>query len=103
MIDGRDVPHYSRQPWPAPTDGPAVRWLKHQLQPGHAGGDPDDCEQCGRDVGHLLHRLRVGQSGRCHGSTCGSTTGGGGGGGVVVVVVVSVAIVVLFILVVVVM
>ena len=66
-IDDSNVPHYSSANWPAPTDGPAVRWLQHHGQPGHAEGGPRDCLQCGRDIGRLLHDLGVGGSGRCYG------------------------------------
>ena len=68
LIDGRATPRYSQAAWPSPTEGPAVRWLKHDGQPGHGGGHPQDCQQCGLEVGRLLHHLGVGQSGRCHGT-----------------------------------
>ena len=69
IIDGSYVPHYSSSSWPAPTDGPAVHWLPHHGQPSHAGGPAQDCQQCGHDIGRLLHHLGVGRSGRCHAIT----------------------------------
>ena len=66
MIDGNEVPLYSSTTWPAPTDGPAVHWLHHHGQPGHAGDSPEDCQQCGHDIGRHLHHLGVGGTSRCH-------------------------------------
>ena len=65
-IDSINIPHYSSTTWPAPTDGPAVHWLHHHGQPGHDGVRPERCQQCGHDVGRLLHHLGVGRYGRCH-------------------------------------
>ena len=61
---GDEVPSYSSSPWPAPTEGPAVRWLKHEDQPGHSGFEQLYCEQCGRDIALCLQQLGVGQPGR---------------------------------------
>ena len=68
MINDHLTPRYSQAAWPSPTEGPAVHWLVHAAQPGHGGGHPQYCQQCGLEVGRLLHHLGVGQSGRCHGT-----------------------------------
>ena len=67
-IGGHVIPAYRQEAWPSPTEGPDVHWLQHDGQPDHGGDEPEDCLQCGLEVGHLLHHLRDGQSGRCHGA-----------------------------------
>ena len=76
MINDSYTPRYSQAAWPSPTEGPAVHWMVHDAQPGHGGGDPRDCQQCGLEVGRLLHHLGVGQSGRCHGTASNTASTG---------------------------
>ena len=70
MIDGAMIPlyhapRYRKGARPAPTEGHPIRWLAHRSQPGHDNIHPTDCEQCGREVGRVLHALGVGRSGQC--------------------------------------
>lgn len=51
---------YSEASTPAPTDGPEVKWLRHEGEPGHSGDRPSDCEQCGVSIADLLNELDVG-------------------------------------------
>ena len=63
---GGEVPNFSSSPWPAPTEGPAVRWLEHDGQPGHNSGFlAQGCEQCCQNIALCLQELGVGQPGRC--------------------------------------
>ena len=62
LINGSSIPHYTSPACPAPTDGPAVRWLKHRGEANHCheGRDhPLDCAECGRLVAALLDDLDV--------------------------------------------
>lgn len=57
---GREVSKYSATCVPAPTDGPAIRRLRHNNAPGHTDGGADECEQCGRELAGVLRDLGVG-------------------------------------------
>nr|KAG5711617.1 hypothetical protein BaRGS_016799 [Batillaria attramentaria] len=64
-IDGSHVHSYTSSATLAPTDGPPVRWLRHQGQPEHEEvDDPQHCERCGHAIADLLGELRVGLSGQ---------------------------------------
>nr|KAG5711423.1 hypothetical protein BaRGS_025850 [Batillaria attramentaria] len=54
---GKSVSAYEKSLSPRPTDGPPVKWLNHKGQPGHKGGPAERCEQCGKDIAHILKGL----------------------------------------------
>ena len=64
VLNGTNIPCYTSPACAAPTDGLAVRWLKHRGQASHSHGgqdNPADCAECGRRVAALLDDLEVGK------------------------------------------
>ena len=63
-VRSRAIRGYSDSGLPAPGDGPSVIELEHGGD-GHRGGDPVDCDQCGRNVAATLRNIGVGAGGEC--------------------------------------
>ncbi|XP_070184129.1 uncharacterized protein [Littorina saxatilis] len=64
MGEGGGVLGYTNTASPLPCDGPPLLSVLHSGQGHSAGGDLSDCLQCGREVGQILHMLRIGETGR---------------------------------------
>lgn len=57
-----DVLPYSQRAVPDHTQGPSVRWIRHQGH-GHTESADRDCELCGQEVVSFLKSLRLGAQG----------------------------------------
>lgn len=57
---GQEVYGYSTSCVPAPTDGPSIIYFPHSEAQGHTD-IVEDCEECGRNIASLLHKLNVGK------------------------------------------
>ncbi|KAL8617820.1 hypothetical protein ACOMHN_044919 [Nucella lapillus] len=65
LIQGNYVLPYSAPRHPEATHGPPAHRRRHEGQPGHSDGRPEECDVCSDDVFQFLTmELRVGQTGQ---------------------------------------